>query len=842
MLTKPPPPPKVLGAARRRRVPAHILVHQQLTTSMAATTTDDNVAEPADTEGQIFAGKSFWVAQRVISRNYYVDLIKSNGGTVIQLEKKADYIIADHCRRDCPPGSISYTFIERSIKAGEIQDPNHHLAGPALGTTAVASSSRSVPGKRAKYTAEEDRILYKWVRDCESQGGLASGNEIYKQLEAQHPQHPWQSWRDRYVKQLRHRPPSAFNIPDNALPSPPTDESKNKPKTAARPALEQGAASSLEKVTSTNNKNIALGELEKLFSSGDWEEMYAFKEEITNLEGEEHINAWKSFAEKRSQSATLLQQYFERIVKPQWDSDPDWKHREIKKRVKERFGDSGGSQEAAPKEDLDNSVTEHIPLENPISNAEFPYPSLKGKRKWDDMDDARFEEHLQNDHEGKASPAYILFAQARKYDVWQEQPGLDYDELHRILLSRWNVLSPEEKARFVVEAGEKASGRNESIQKPPKVQLSSTAAHKTPEYITEVYEKTIGVCQEEKHKTEASEDESPPPTKRQKNTHTPSPQRTSRTRETSLPNATQQHPFEISSDHSSSPPFETETKAIESDDFNSDVPSAPASADDYPSNTPTPRASRFQAADPFNTQDILSSPSTYSISALPLPENLDADDEDPGSPTLVSMSPNFEMPSDASTTYSLQEFRRSLNSDHNAFIYNPAEQQVSTQPRIPSSPQRLVLNTTPTRRRSLPSSPAHTLAPLPLPTSSDKPSSPTSSVASISSNIDPDVPLTADEVDDFFTSHERLGYAETHIAAALKCTRFRPSLATSVLQCWEKGEDTPQGQRGVWSDQDDRDLEGRDQTKVDMLERIHTLLGWGGVEERRRFLVQYRNA
>jgi hypothetical protein len=38
---------------------------------------------------------------------------------------------------------------------------------------------------RAEYTAEEDRILYKWVRDAEAAGAAISGNNLYKQLEAQ---------------------------------------------------------------------------------------------------------------------------------------------------------------------------------------------------------------------------------------------------------------------------------------------------------------------------------------------------------------------------------------------------------------------------------------------------------------------------------------------------------------------------------------------------------------------------------------------------------------------------------------------------------------------------------
>lgn len=150
---------------------------------MAAPIVYDNVAEGADLHGELFAGKKFWVAQRVPSRNRYLHSIKSNGGVVVLSEKKADYLIADHCRRDCPPGSISYTFIEESIKNGEIATPEDHRAGPQVGETREAGSVRPAKGTRAMYTAEEDVILYKWVRDNGGEHGSAMGNEIYKQLE-----------------------------------------------------------------------------------------------------------------------------------------------------------------------------------------------------------------------------------------------------------------------------------------------------------------------------------------------------------------------------------------------------------------------------------------------------------------------------------------------------------------------------------------------------------------------------------------------------------------------------------------------------------------------------------
>lgn len=174
------------GAARRLLLRTRPDPQQSRTaTAMAAPTVFENVAEDANVQGGLFAGKKFWVAQRVPMRKTFLEDIKNNGGEVVMLEKHADYMIADHFRRDCPPGSISYRFIGESLKKGEIQDPENHLAGPPVGTArAAGSAARPTKGGRAAYTVEEDIILYKWVRDCEAQGGLASGNEIYKQLEA----------------------------------------------------------------------------------------------------------------------------------------------------------------------------------------------------------------------------------------------------------------------------------------------------------------------------------------------------------------------------------------------------------------------------------------------------------------------------------------------------------------------------------------------------------------------------------------------------------------------------------------------------------------------------------
>jgi Rap1 Myb domain/TRF2-interacting telomeric protein/Rap1 - C terminal domain/BRCT domain, a BRCA1 C-terminus domain len=166
-----------------------------------------NFASSASVRGALFAGKKFWIAQRTPSRSHYVDLVKSNGGQIVALEQQADYLICDHIRPDGPPGAISYRFIERCIREGTIVEPDDDVCGPPKGTVREIGSNRRGKTTRTPYTDEDDKLLYKWVTDAKNNGAATLGNEIYKQLEEYNNRHPWQSWRDRYVKTLQYKPP-----------------------------------------------------------------------------------------------------------------------------------------------------------------------------------------------------------------------------------------------------------------------------------------------------------------------------------------------------------------------------------------------------------------------------------------------------------------------------------------------------------------------------------------------------------------------------------------------------------------------------------------------------------
>jgi hypothetical protein len=102
----------------------------------------------------------------------------------VKLEHQADIVIADHARKDCPVGSISWTYVERSVANGRLDNVEDHRAGPATTTIRGLGSRQPTKTGRTPFTAEDDHILRKWVTRDERQSLSIKGNEIYKQLEA----------------------------------------------------------------------------------------------------------------------------------------------------------------------------------------------------------------------------------------------------------------------------------------------------------------------------------------------------------------------------------------------------------------------------------------------------------------------------------------------------------------------------------------------------------------------------------------------------------------------------------------------------------------------------------
>lgn len=92
-------------------------------------------------------------------------------------------MIADHARKDAAPGSYSWTWIDKSVKNGKLEDLESHHAGPAVGVSRPVGSSQPSRNTRTPFTAADDRALALWVTSAERQGLSTKGNDIYQQLE-----------------------------------------------------------------------------------------------------------------------------------------------------------------------------------------------------------------------------------------------------------------------------------------------------------------------------------------------------------------------------------------------------------------------------------------------------------------------------------------------------------------------------------------------------------------------------------------------------------------------------------------------------------------------------------
>jgi telomeric repeat-binding factor 2-interacting protein 1 len=84
-------------------------------------------------------------------------------------------------------------------------------------------------------------------------------------------------------------------------------------------------------------------------------------------------------------------------------------------------------------------------------------------------------------------------------------------------------------------------------------------------------------------------------------------------------------------------------------------------------------------------------------------------------------------------------------------------------------------------------------------------------------------------------AHE--GYKQAAIIDALKCTSLRPDLAEYVLLEIKNGRALPRDVPGVWSESDDRILQGCDARRLRALEEKHG--GWSALDQRREFLEGY---
>ena len=157
---------------------------------------------------ELFANLKFWVSQQVPDRSQFLKKLRDHGGNIAVLETKADYCLIDPERRGTfsKPNGYSYKFVLDSIDQNELQDgQDYQIAIVAHSDRPVGDPTIGPKTTRTPFTSKDDQLLYNWVKPFADHGGKFAGNELYKQIARKYPHHPYQSWRDRWVKFVQFR-------------------------------------------------------------------------------------------------------------------------------------------------------------------------------------------------------------------------------------------------------------------------------------------------------------------------------------------------------------------------------------------------------------------------------------------------------------------------------------------------------------------------------------------------------------------------------------------------------------------------------------------------------------
>lgn len=590
-------------------------------------------------------------------------------------------------------------------------------------------------------------------------------------------------------------PPSAFNIPDNAPPSPPSDHSsrvaeppavkktglvKNKDKTREATAEDQpvrkGTSASKDKAANeappttttkqaASRENYTVEQLAATFTTRDWEDLYAYVAEIDSCSKDDNSadEAWAGWAEsKDNQTAEQWRQYYEKVVRPQWLRDSVSKREQIRRKVAERSRDSSSSpaKSQSPSQTQDEAVVasqaeEAALIEPPKHTASNNLPS-----------DTGLASESTAQHE---TPMYMKsgYESALKRirgetDIVPEASNTPRPAKIRRGISPPTLLEPVELVPIETQEQplEVSSAVNSQPGSPGKEHQHGSSHSRAQEQVAQAFNDNEDID------SITSDDDV------EVVTALPRPSFIAED------NDDDQESIASSIDITHIAPLPRPPQIPEDEDEDEEE-----EEDDLPTNSPTPRANRYAA---FDTQAILSpSQAPSRLPALPRPD--------------VPSSPLQHPGSDASTTQSLQIF--------SSYLQDTDREQSQPQPQ--QRPQALPRPASPT-----PSATSH---------------------ASSEGSEDPDEPLSAAEMNDFFATQHDQGFSTSSITAALKRTRCRPGLATAVLDAWRRGDALPV-QRGVWSKEDDGVVLSGDGWALEALERRHTLDGWGGITERIRFL------
>lgn len=112
-------------------------------------------------------------------------------------ENLADYRLA-HAEfvNNTPRDYISYDWIRACATESRLVDTMPFL----IRSLRVVNAA---PSRRNMFTPDQDNLLISLARQGKLGAGKQAGNEAFKKLAREHPEHTFESWRQRWVKHLQ---------------------------------------------------------------------------------------------------------------------------------------------------------------------------------------------------------------------------------------------------------------------------------------------------------------------------------------------------------------------------------------------------------------------------------------------------------------------------------------------------------------------------------------------------------------------------------------------------------------------------------------------------------------
>ncbi|KAI8853234.1 hypothetical protein BC829DRAFT_383152 [Chytridium lagenaria] len=125
--------------------------------------------------------------------------IEKYGGQVIHTQQRKMAfmsIVQTDCASDfIAPDSYSSKFVWDCIEAGRLLEPSKYL----INIDGLPSGRKK---SRTMFTAEDDRILIRWLANLDPKQAKLGGNAAYEELSKKYKHHSAQSWRSRFTKEL----------------------------------------------------------------------------------------------------------------------------------------------------------------------------------------------------------------------------------------------------------------------------------------------------------------------------------------------------------------------------------------------------------------------------------------------------------------------------------------------------------------------------------------------------------------------------------------------------------------------------------------------------------------